>query len=72
MSRIMPMPLNYKNAAVMHDYNELQIRIKTHLFDLGNMEFKLKHPKPTNEEIDLITNRIMKVLKEDAEPFIKK
>lgn len=71
MTRIYQEPKIYKNDALMHDFNELLIRIKTHLYDLGDDAFKNSHPKPTVEEIDRMTTRIMTVLQQDSEPMKK-
>jgi hypothetical protein len=60
-------PRIYKHEQLMNDFNDLQVRIKTHLFDIGNDEFKHKHPKPTMYELDLMLSKIVSVLKEDSE-----
>ncbi len=64
-------PRIYKHEKLMNDFNNLQIRIKAHILDIGDDEFKKRHPKPTNEELNEISNRIMSVLQEDSEPMRK-
>lgn len=65
----MPEPRIYKHEALMHDFNELQIRIKIYLFDIGDEEFKRRHPKPTVQELDQMMNKVMAVLQEDSKPM---
>lgn len=69
MSRIIPEPKIYKHQQLMHDFNELQVRIKTYLFDIGDSEFKSKHPKPTPKELDEMMEKVMEVLKQDSKSF---
>lgn len=69
MSRIMEEPKFYKHEQLMRDLNELFIRIKFHLFDLGDEEAKRRHPKPTNEEINEIHNKVHDILSEDSKPM---
>jgi hypothetical protein len=71
MSRRIEEPRIYKHERLMHDFNEMQIRIKTHLFNLGDNEMKRRHPKPTNDELNEISNRIMSALRESSTPMRK-
>lgn len=61
----------YTHQQLMTDYNELQVRIKTHLFDLGDEKFKEKHLKPTNAEVDDMMRRVMEILKKENTPAVK-
>jgi hypothetical protein len=72
MSRIRHEPRIYYQEELMRDFNDMQIKIKIHLFNLGNDDYKRRHPRPTVEEMDIIFNRIMSVLKSDSEPGIKR
>lgn len=72
MKRNVSEPRVYKHENLMTDINNLQIRIKTHLFDLGDDEFKEKHPIPTVQELDELMGRIMVALREDSTPAIKR
>jgi hypothetical protein len=66
MSHKMPEPKIFKHQKLMNEFNDMMIRIKRHLF------YKMSADDiPTNEELDNITNRIMKVLRENNEPMIK-
>jgi len=56
----------YKHQKLMNDFNEMMFLIKRHLFN-----FEGDTIKPTNEELDELTNKIIKVLQQDNEPFIK-
>ena len=56
----------YKHQDLMKEFNEMMIRIKRHLFLIPG-----ETAKPTNEELDEITHKIMKVLQEDNKPSIK-
>ena len=55
----------FKHQKLMNEFNDMMIRIKRHLYDMPT------DAVPTNEELDKITNKIMKVLQEDNEPMIK-
>ena len=56
----------YKNQKLMNDFNDMMIRIKRHLFGIPGDTIK-----PENEELDNLTNKIMKILKQDNELWIK-
>lgn len=56
----------------MDETNDIFIRIKTHLFDLGNDDFKRRNPKPSVEELDKIMHRIFIELQKASEPMIKR
>lgn len=71
MSKAKQELLIYHNQVLMNQTNDLFIRIKTHLFDLGDEKFKERHPIPTREELDLIMNRIIQELRKDCEPMRK-
>ena len=60
----------YKHQKLMNEFNNMMIRIKTHLFSESTIE-QMAHSKPTVEELDGITNEIMTILREDNEPMIK-
>lgn len=64
-------PKIYRHEALMSEFNELQVRIKIYLFDLGDEQFKSKHPRPTVHELDVMMNRVMEILKQDNELFRK-
>ena len=70
MSRIPELRI-YNNEKLMNDYNDMQIRIKAHLFEIGSPEFKLRNPKPTVEELDSLMKRVFDVLKQDSQPMRK-
>lgn len=65
MSHKLPEPRTFKHQKLMNDFNDMMIRIKRHLYHIP------ADAVPSNEELDNITNRIMKVLREDSEPMIK-
>jgi ribonuclease HI len=56
----------YANEDLMKSFNDMMIRIKRHLFGIPGDTIK-----PTNEELDKLTNRVMEELKKDTEPAIK-
>lgn len=58
--------ISYANQDLMKEFNEIMIRIKRHLFGIPGDTIK-----PTNEELDHLTNRVMEELKKDTEPEIK-
>jgi hypothetical protein len=62
----MPEPRIFKHQKLMNDFNDMIIRIKRHLFYHMSTD-----AVPSNEELDSLTNRIMKVLREDSKPMIK-
>ena len=64
-------PVIYKNQELMREFNEMMIRIKIHLFQNFNKLYSGKYSMPTNEELDDLTNKIIKVLQKDNEPHIK-
>lgn len=60
----------YKNQKLMNKFNNMMIRIKTHLFSESTID-QMAHSKPTVAELDGITNEIMTILQKDNEPTIK-
>ena len=78
MSRIQEEQKIHKHRKLMNDYNDLQIRIKAHILDWNELngdeydKFMAKHPKPTCEELNEMSNRIMAALQEDSEYMRKK
>lgn len=76
MSHLMPEPRIYKHQNLMNEFNEAMIRIKLHLFELNDLKTsdKIKpddFPKPTNDELNLLTHKIMMVLRADSMPMKK-
>jgi hypothetical protein len=71
MSHKMPEPRIFKHQKLMNEFNEMMIRIKLHLFFNGGVSEFIEAPEPTNEELDDITNKIIKVLQKDSKPMIK-
>ncbi len=71
MSRLHEEPKIYKHQQLMDDFNDLQIRIKAHLLDIVDSELKQRHSKPTNDELNVMSNKIMSALKENNEPMRK-
>jgi hypothetical protein len=67
----MPEPRKFKHQKLMNEFNEMMIRIKLHLFCVGDTADFINNPEPTVEELDDLTNKIMAVLREDSEPMIK-
>jgi hypothetical protein len=58
----------YKHQEEMDKLNEMIIRIKVHLFNLGDN--RTKHPAPSSEEIDnLIIGKIFPILKKEFKTF---
>jgi ribonuclease HI len=57
---------NFKHRELMNEFNDLMIRIKRHLFNIPGNSIK-----PTNEELDDVTNKIINILQQDNKPFIK-
>jgi ribonuclease HI len=55
----------YANEDLMREFNEMMIRIKRHLFGIPGDTIK-----PENEELDRLTNKVMKALKKETEPTI--
>lgn len=72
MSRQRHEPMIYHNQALMDETNDMFIRLKTHLFNLGDEKLKMRYPKPTNEELDQLMNRLFLELRKDNEPMIKR
>jgi len=66
MSHKMPEPRIFKHQKLMNEFNDMMIRIKRHLFLIPGETIK-----PTNEELDDITNKIINVLQKDSKPCIK-
>ncbi len=62
-------PKIYRHQVLMDDYNELNIRIKTHLYNIGDAEFKLRQPIPTMQELDKMLHQVVMALKEDSKPM---
>jgi len=56
----------FKHQKLMNEFNEMMIILKQLILYSDSAL-----PHPTNEELDDITNKIMKVLREDNEPMIK-
>lgn len=61
-------PRIYQHEQLMHELNELAIAIKAHLLPIEQL--KHKYPKPTCEEIDEVTTRVMHALRQDSKPMI--
>lgn len=72
MSRQRIEPTIYHNQELMDNTNDMFIRIKTHLFNLGDERLKSRYPKPSNEELDQLINRLFLELRKDNEPMIKR
>lgn len=72
MSRQRTEPRIYHNQKLMDETNDIFIRVKTHLFDLGNDDFKRLNPKPSVNELDEIMHRIFIELQKESEPMIKR
>ena len=53
----------YHNQKLMDDTNKMFVRIKTHLFNLGDETFKTIHTKPNNDELDQLMNSLLLKLK---------
>jgi len=70
MSHKIPEPRIFKHQKLMNEFNEMMIRIKIHLFHNINTDEK-NYKKPTTEELDNITNKIMNVLRKDNEPMVR-
>lgn len=65
---------NYKNRHLMNEFNEMMIRIKAHLFEFNDLKTSDKispddFPKPTEKELDDVSNKIMNVLMQDSKPI---
>lgn len=58
--------VEYKHQVLMSEFNDLHARIKVHLFCLDNKKLIENHPKPSVEEMDLVLNKILTILKEDS------
>lgn len=65
-------PRVYTHVELMNEFNNMSICVKTHLFDLGDQEFKTRHPKPTVEEWDRVFNKIWLTLRQYSQPVIKR
>jgi glycine cleavage system regulatory protein len=68
-------PVIYTHQKLMNDLNEMMIRIKHHLFNIPGtnqmFEVQINMSLPSNQELDDITNKLMKVLREDKKPVRK-
>lgn len=71
MSRHIPKFKIYHHQELMTRINELHVRIKIHLFDIGSPEFKNQHPKPSAQEMDEILSRTITALQEFSTPVKK-
>ena len=60
----------YKHQDLMKELNDMMIKIKRHLYQLPSMASDVS-AIPENEELDILTNKLMAVLREDSEPMIK-
>lgn len=58
--------VRYKNQQLMDELNEFMICCKVYLFGVP-----ISKPKPTVKEMDELMNKLMRVLEESQEPFIK-
>jgi hypothetical protein len=68
----------YKHQKLMNEFNDMMIKIKKYLFVInerkmmgGSILKPINISKPTVEELDSLTNKIMTVLQEDKESQIK-
>lgn len=67
MRKSLPQPLlHYENEQLMHELNEFMIAVKCHLFNLP-----VSKKMPSNQEIDILTSKLMTALKKDSKPLIK-
>jgi tyrosine-protein phosphatase YwqE len=66
MSHKTPEPRIFKHQKLMNELNDMMIRIKRHLFFIPGDTIK-----PTNKELDELTNKIINVLRKNNEPMIK-
>lgn len=67
LPRVQPQELKiFKHQDLMKELNDMMIRIKRHLFGIQGDTMK-----PENEELDILTNKLMAVLREDNEPMVK-
>lgn len=64
-------PKIYKHEVLVKDLNELIIRVKTHLYGLGDAEFREMHPAPHIEELDLVVTRVINALLAENSPAVK-
>lgn len=69
MSRRLFPPQDYKNQQLMDELNEFCIQLKVWLCE-ETKALRERFPKPTSQDIDNMQNRLNRVLKEDAKPFI--
>jgi hypothetical protein len=69
MSRQRFEPKIYKNQQLMNEFNNMLVNIKMHMFVPSHAK---NYPKPTEDEIDNIANRIFGILRQDNEPMIKR
>lgn len=72
MSRHEPfIPMEYENQQLMDDLNEFMIIAKVWLFEEA-ARLRDRRPKPTPQEMDNLMLRILRVLKQDAKPLIRR
>lgn len=62
-------PRIYQHEQLMNEFNLMLMDIKAQLY--GDETLKSMRHKPTVQEIDILTNRIMEVLKQDSKPVIR-
>jgi hypothetical protein len=60
----------YKHQDLIKELNGMMIRIKKQLYQLPFVAGDI-NAMPTTEELDILTNKLMAVLREDSEPMIK-
>ncbi len=71
MSRPREEPRIYKHETLLHELNNMMMRIKIHLGEneeaLGKSatRLKLKYPVPTSQELNGLHQRINEILKKD-------
>jgi len=71
MSKHIPELRIYKHQDLISAINQLHINIKVHLFDIGDENFKYRHPKPTAQEMDYLLSRLISVIQQDSFPVRK-
>ena len=70
MGRIAEEQKLLKHSKLLDDFNEMQIAIKAHLFDIK--EIQERYPKPTIQEMDKMNARIRQALEVETYTRIKK
>lgn len=67
-----PEPLKIsRNQDLIMELNDMLIRIKTHLYYSDKEKMCEHHPKPTNDELDLLQSKINKILEKDWKYLVK-